>query len=77
LSEKAVSELAKRHPNIHRFTQNQGWIEIGLHEVLSNFVRAYDFGGTVYEGDSDYPSLETALDDLGAGIKAHLDYHKF
>jgi hypothetical protein len=58
------------------FTQSQGWIEIGLHEVLSNFVRAYDFGGTVYEGDSDYPSLEAALDDLGAGIKAHLDYHE-
>jgi hypothetical protein len=43
---------------------------------LSNFVRAYDFGGTVYEGDSDYPSLEAALDDLEQGIKAYLDYHE-
>ena len=34
-----------------------GWIEIGQHEMISAFVRAYDLGGTVYEGEDSYPSL--------------------
>jgi len=43
--------------------------------MISSFVRAYDFGGTVYEGKESYPSLDAALQDLEAGIKACLDEH--
>jgi hypothetical protein len=50
-------------------------IEIGQHEMISAFVRAYDLGGTVYEGEDSYPSLEAALQDLEVGIKAYLDEH--
>ncbi|NJL47265.1 MAG: hypothetical protein HC929_06930 [Leptolyngbyaceae cyanobacterium SM2_5_2] len=42
-------------------------------DMISAFVRAYDLGGTVYEGEDSYPSLEAALLDLEAGIKAYLD----
>ena len=41
--------------------------------MSSAFVRAYDLGGTVYEGEDSYPSLEAALQDLEVGIKAYLD----
>jgi hypothetical protein len=62
-----------QYPTIHRFVQEIGCIEIGDHEIISAFVRAYDRGGTVYEGQDTYPSMEAALQDLEAGIKAYLD----
>lgn len=43
--------------------------------MISTFVRAYDLGGTVYEGKDSYPSMEAALQDLEAGIKEYLDEH--
>ena len=63
----------EQYPIIHRFVEEIGWIEIGQHEMISAFVRAYDLGGTVYEGKDSYPSLEDALQDLEAGIKGYLD----
>jgi hypothetical protein len=63
----------EQYPTIYRFVEEIGWIEIGQHEMSSAFVRAYDLGGTVYEGEDSYPSLEAALQDLEAGIKAYLD----
>lgn len=65
--------LEQQYPTLHRFVEEIGWIEIGQHEVISAFVRAYDLGGTVYEGKDSYPSLEAALQDLEAEIKAYLD----
>ena len=63
----------EQYPIIDKFVQEIGWIEIGENEVISSFVRAYDQGGTVYEGNPSYPSIEEALKDLELGIKAHLD----
>ena len=63
----------EQYPSIHYYVEAIGWIEIGQHEVLSSFVRAYDEGETVYEGKARYPSMKAALQDLEAGIKAHLD----
>ncbi|NEO34642.1 MAG: hypothetical protein F6K36_30505 [Symploca sp. SIO3C6] len=60
-------------PTFHRFVKVIGWIEIGGHEVISAFVRAYDQGGTVYEGKDSYPDMESALQDLEAGIKSYMD----
>lgn len=69
---KAIEE---KYPIVHRFVEEIGWIEIGQNEMISAFVRAYDLGGTVYEGKDSYPSMEAALQDLEAGIKAYLDEH--
>jgi hypothetical protein len=41
--------------------------------MISAFVVAYDEGGTVYEGQDKYPSLDAALQDLDRGIKEHLE----
>lgn len=65
----------EKYPTIDRFVEEIGWIEIGQNEMIPAFVRAYDLGGTVYEGKSSYRSLEAALQDLEAGIKAYLDEH--
>jgi hypothetical protein len=63
----------EQYLTIHRFVEEIGWIEIGQHEIISVFVRAYDLGSTVYEGKDNYPSMEAALQDLEVGIKAYLD----
>lgn len=63
----------EKYPYLGRFVEEQGWIEIGQSEHIDSFVRAYDFGGTVYEGKASYPSLEAALQDLEAGIKAYME----
>ena len=63
----------EQYPTIHRFIEKIGWSEIGQHEVISSFVRAYDQGGTVYEGKASYRSMEAAFQDLEVGIKAYLD----
>jgi hypothetical protein len=62
-----------QYPSIHRFVEEIGWIEIGQNEMISAFVRAYDLGGTIYEGADTYPSIEAAFQDLETGIKAYLD----
>jgi hypothetical protein len=72
---KQAKVFEDKYPNIYRFVEEIGWIEIGLHEVVSAFVRAYDLGGTVYEGKDRYSTMEEALQDLDLGIKAYLDEH--
>jgi hypothetical protein len=63
----------EKYPNLSRFVEERGWIEIGESEYIDSFVRAYDLGGTVYEGKASYPSMEAALQDLDAGIKAYME----
>jgi hypothetical protein len=63
----------EKYPHLCRFVEEQGWIEIGQSEHIDSFVRAYDFGGTVYEGKASYPNMEAALQDLEVGIKAYIE----
>ncbi|NJM78072.1 MAG: hypothetical protein HC852_22750 [Acaryochloridaceae cyanobacterium RU_4_10] len=66
--------LEARYPTLTRFVNEIGRIEIGVgNYMISSFVAAYDEGGTVYEGQDEYPSLDAALQDLDAGIKEYLD----
>jgi hypothetical protein len=61
------------YPNISRFVEENSRIEIGQHEMISAFVRTYDFGGTVYEGEDSYPTLGDTLQNLDAGIQAYIE----
>jgi exodeoxyribonuclease V alpha subunit len=63
----------QKYPNLSRFVEEIGWIEIGQNEMINSFVRAYDLGGTVYHGKSNYPNLEAAFQDLEAAIKQYLE----
>ena len=37
--------------------------------MTSAFVRAYDIGGTIYESEKTYDSVDEALQDLEAKLK--------
>jgi hypothetical protein len=66
--------LESKYPSLTRFVNEIGRVEIGVgNYMISAFVIAYDEGGTIYEGQDSYPSLDAALQDLDAGIKKHLD----
>jgi hypothetical protein len=66
--------LESKYPTLTRFVNEIGRIEIGQGNYMpSAFVVAYDEGGTIYEGQDSYPSLDAALQDLDAGIKERLD----
>jgi hypothetical protein len=66
--------LESKYPTLTRFVNEIGRVEIGQgNYMISAFVVAYDEGGTIYEGQDSYPSLDAALQDLDAGIKEHLD----
>jgi hypothetical protein len=66
--------LEAKYPTLTRFVNEIGRVEIGQgNYMVSAFVVAYDEGGTVYEGQDTYPSLDEALQDLDTGIKEHLE----
>jgi len=66
--------LESKYPTLTRFVNEIGRVEIGQgNYMISAFVIAYDEGGTIYEGQDSYPSLDAALQDLDAGIKERLD----
>ena len=49
-----------------------GWIETGRDDRSRSFVRALDIVGMVREGKSSYESVNSALQDLGAGTASLL-----
>jgi len=57
------------YPNI-AFWVKGGWIEIGQNDYSQSFVRAFDEGGLVWEGEEEYPRFHEALEALDAGIAA-------
>ncbi len=68
-----ANSFEEQYPYINRFVEERGWIEIGDSEYIDSFVRAYDLGGTVYHGKSNYPTMELALQDLDKHIKAYFE----
>lgn len=59
-----------KYPNITRFTEDYGWVEIGIsNPYVTAFLKAYDEGGTVWEGKDSYRSMDQALEELEQGIE--------
>lgn len=58
------------YPNIAWLVTKQGWIELGYLDngYTHSFARAFDPGGTVWESDTDYATLDDALRALDDGI---------
>lgn len=65
------SDFEEKYPNITDFVYTQGYIEIGYDENIRAFIKAYDPGGTIYEGKSKYKSIDAALEDLEKQIGEH------
>jgi hypothetical protein len=68
-----LKNFEEQYPNLCRFVEEYGWIEIGESQHINSFVRAYALGGTVYHGKESYPNMEAALSDLDSGIKEYMD----
>lgn len=58
------------YPNIAYFTDALGYIEIGCDgdSPLTSFLRAFDEGGMVWEGEDSYPTLDDAFRDMEQGL---------
>jgi hypothetical protein len=63
------------YPNIAAWVQEHGWVEIGDSSDWNpgSFVQAFTLGGTAFEGETKYASLEEALDALEVGIEEWLE----
>jgi hypothetical protein len=56
--------LADAYPTIARWASGYGRVEFGIDGLDRPFVRALDEGGTVWEGEARYESLDEAIGDL-------------
>ncbi len=56
-----ASGFEQTYPNIARWVQSYGWIEIGNDGQSPSFVRALDEGGMVWESDDDDATLDEVL----------------
>ena len=64
------SSFESTYPNLARWVDEQGWIEIGADEYSSSLIRVLDEGGMVWESEPEYDSLDAALRDADAAIAA-------
>jgi hypothetical protein len=63
--------IQKNDPNIAKWVEH-GWIEVGDSSdwAKGSFVRAFDIGVMLFEGQDGYDSPEAAFEDFDAGIAA-------
>lgn len=62
-------KFAASYPNIVRFIkEHEGWVEIGRDEYSRSLVRAVNGGGLVWEGETDYTTMDEAMRALEAGV---------
>lgn len=52
------------YPNINRWIDEHGWIEIGQDEDSESLVRAIDEGGLVWESNEKHKSIDEVLSAL-------------
>jgi hypothetical protein len=49
-----AKSFVDHYPNITRWVESRGWIEIGKAEYSDSFIRAFDEGGIVWENLDNY-----------------------
>ena len=59
--------IEKKYPNISRWVAD-GSIEIGYDYNTESFIRVIDEGGVIFEGKSNYKTLDDALDDAEKAV---------
>jgi hypothetical protein len=74
---KSRPSLAGAYPIIARWASGYGWIEFGIDGLDRPFVRALDEGGTVWEGQGRYETLDQALGDLEEGLARFMEEQGF
>jgi hypothetical protein len=69
--------LAAVYPAVARWASGYGWVEFGIDGLDRPFVRAVDEGGTVWEGETRYETLDEALADLEVGLSRFMEEQGF
>ena len=64
--------IERRFPYVAAWVRHHGRLEVGYHEFSVSFIRAHDPGGTVWEGASDYPTLDDAFAAADEGLAGWL-----
>lgn len=64
------SDFARKYPNLVRWIEEYGWIEVGQLDGPAPFIWALDEGGVVWEGEESYQSVDAAFQDAERGIAA-------
>ena len=70
------SQFSKTYPNIAYWVEACGWIEIGWDEYSDSFIKAFDEGGTVWEGAEEYETVDEALQALEKGLAAWMEEYE-
>ena len=70
---KQAESFEQNYPNITRWVKQQGWIEIGQDDYSHSMVRALDIGGMVWEGKTEYQTMDDMFQDLEQGLAEWLD----
>jgi hypothetical protein len=72
-SRQSRTSLASTHPTIARWAAGYGWVEFGINGLDRSFARAVDEGGTVWEGEGHYETLDEALGDMEEGLARFME----
>ena len=68
-----MTNFSSTYPNIAKWTDSYGWIEIGQDDYSKSFIRVLDEGGMVWESKPKYKSLDDALNDLEVALIKIID----
>ena len=69
--------LRQIYPTITRWASGYGRVEFGIDDRDRPFARAEDEGGTVWEGEGRYETLDEALGAMEAGLIEFLEEERF
>ena len=71
---KPTPSIEAQYPNVSKWVNGYGWIEIGIHDWDGFQAKALDEGGLIYE-NTDCDSLAGAMQllekELGAWFRKH------
>ena len=69
--ERQVPEFARAYPNVAKWVNGYGWIEMGrdLPGIPQrSFIRALDEGGLIWAGEATYATVDDALRALDEAL---------
>jgi len=70
---KTQIPFGQTYPAIAHWVESYGWIEMGQDDYSRSMVRALDIGGMIWEGKTQYASIDELLRDLENGLAAWLE----
>ena len=76
-SQEEAPSFRVEFPTIARWASGYGWVEFGIDGLDRPFARALDEGGTVWEGEGPYETLDEALGDMEEGLARFMEEEGF